>query len=202
MTTDELVKKCKEKDTSAWDEFTRRYTHLVKRSVLYKLRKLGLSYSKDEALDIVQEVFLLIWEKDKLTLLKSPSSLKGWLAIVSINITSNYCRKYLFRSQRDILSLNAPRGPEPGSATLEDLLSSDKLNTERTLEANELKRVLNEELSRLPQKQELALKFNIYDGEKQSDIARIMNIPEGTVATLIKRGKDTLRERLKSYLNP
>lgn len=201
MTTAELLKRCIAKDRGAWDEFTGRFTPLVKRSVSYKLNKLNLGYSRDQVEDIAQEVFLLIWEKDKLSSVRDTSSLKGWLAIVSLNITSNYCKKHIFSSGGRLLSLDEAKNFDSPGSTLSEVLSSEKLSTLKTLEANELKEIIDKELSLLPAKQQLALKFNIYDGEKQHDIARIMNVPAGTVATLIKRGKETLREKLKIHLD-
>ena len=43
------------------------------------------------------------------------------------------------------------------------------------------------------------LRFNIYENKKQKDIAEIMNLPQGTVATLISRGKKHLKEKLKNF---
>lgn len=202
MTTEELVKRCINKEKSAWDKFIREYEGLVKKSVLYKLKKLNLRFSRDEVVDIVQEIFLLIWEKDKLALLREDASLKGWLAIVSVNITSNYCKKHIFKAQNDFLSFDNTASGDFNGPDLKDIIPSEKFNTEKSLERNEIKSIIDREVSSLPARQQLALKFNIYDGEKQRDIARIMNIPEGTVATLIKRGKETLRKKLQIHLSP
>ena len=60
-----------------------------------------------------------------------------------------------------------------------------------------MKSVLKREISKLEYKEQLALKFNLYEGKKQKDIAKIMNLPKGTIASLISRAKHRLRENLK-----
>jgi RNA polymerase sigma-70 factor (ECF subfamily) len=200
MTTEELLQRCIGKDTAAWDEFIRRYESLVTRSVSYKLNKLGRHLPKNETRDIVQEIFLLIWEKGKLSGVKNTACLKSWLVIVSVNATSNYCRRHLFKTGNNTFSLDERPFPESPDITLGSLLPSAKLDTAKTLESNELGKILKKEISKLGYRKRLSLKLNIYDGKKQKDIAQIMNIPEGTVATLISRAKNQLRKNLKDIL--
>lgn len=197
MITEELFEKCVNKDPEAWDEFVKRYKYLVTRSVKYKLYKLGVRFLRDEILDIVQEIFLFIWEKDKLQKVKNLKCLRAWLAIVSINFTSDYCKKSTFSHAKNTLLLNENTFFENPEITPELFISSPELNTAKMLESNELWRALGKEMSKLRPQQQLALKFNIYEGKKQKEIARIMNIPLNTVSTLIKRAKMHLRKNLK-----
>lgn len=196
MTNEELIKKCIKKDHKAWDLFIRRYSPFVKKSVRYKLGKYNFHISKHEYMDIVQEVFLDIWEKDKLRRLRAPSCLKGWLAILSLNATSNYCRKRSFKQNLSSPSISNPVFND-GTVSFEDVIP-DKKNIESDIHENELKEIIKEEMCKFSSKQRLALKLNIFDGHTQKNISSIMNIPEGTVATLLKRGKDRLQKRLRS----
>ena len=191
MTTEELLQKCVRKDRSAWDEFSRRYTTLVTRSVKYKLGKMGLYLAKADILDIVQDIFLAIWEKDKLSTLREASCLDNWLVITSLNATSNYCRKNGIFGPRKTLSLD--------DGALLDQIEAPPIKC-GNMEFSELKNILDKEISKFGYRQALALKFHIYDGKKQKDIAKIMNVPAGTVATWIKRGKEKLRANLKDHL--
>ena len=200
MTAKELLRGCIDRDAAAWDEFVRRYGGLVTRSVRYKLNKLGRHLPKNETRDIVQEIFLSIWEKGKLSGVKNTVSLKSWLVIVSLNATSNYCRRHVFKAGG---TLSLDESPFPGSpdAKLGSMIPSPKFNTAKMLEENELKSILKKEISKLEYRKQLALKLNIYDGKKQKDVAQIMNIPEGTAATLISRAKSQLRRSLKDILD-
>ena len=185
------MQKCAHKDRFAWDEFARRYTPLVTRSVKYKLGKMGLYLPRADILDIVQDIFLSIWEKNRLSSLRKASCLENWLVIISLNSTSNYCRKNGRFAPRKTFSLDA--------GFMMDKIESPSVEL-KNMEFNELKSRLDKEISKLGHRQGLAMKFHIYDGKKQKDIARIMNVPAGTIATWIKRGKEKIKENLEDYL--
>jgi len=93
MSAKELVERCVSKDHSAWAEFIRLYEGLVQKSIRYKIKKMEAYFVYSEARDIAQEVFLKLWEKDQLAGLRNVGCLKSWLVTVSINRTSDYCRK-------------------------------------------------------------------------------------------------------------
>jgi RNA polymerase sigma factor (sigma-70 family) len=200
MTTEELIQKCIKKDYTAWNEFVRRYRALVIRGVRYKLKKLNVNLPSNEFHDIVQEIFLHIWEKEKLSSVKDAACVRGWLAMISVNMTFNYCKNKRFRLERDAWSLDKDICSDRPGVTLGTILPSLKLDNGKTLESNELGGLIEKEISKLSPKQQLALKLNLYEGKTQKDVARIMNVPESAVAALIKRGKDRLREGLKGYL--
>ncbi len=196
MTTEQLIQRCIKKDREAWGEFAKRYQGLIARGVRYKLKKLGLGLPESEFQDIVQEVFLYIWEKDKLSEVRDASCVRAWLAMISVNRTFNYCKNKTFRQERNACSLDEDLSEDVPGRTLGSILPSGKFDTAKTLESNEIRKALEREISRLSHKQQLALKLNLYEGRKQKDIARIMNAPESTVASLIKRGKEQLQKGL------
>lgn len=198
MSTEELLKSCLARDADAWDLFIKRYRGLLTRSVRYKLAKLRTRLVNNEIQDIVQEVFFSIWEKDKLTKLKDPECLDSWLVMLSINATANYCRTREVRQSEITLSLDSLIFPEDNSPSLGDAIPSRSLNTEKMLYAGEISVNLEKEISELEPLEQLALKLNVYEGKKQKEIARIMTLPEGSVATLIYRAKNQLKEKLKN----
>lgn len=200
MTTAELLYKCANRDKNAWDEFIKLYHNLVVNSVRYKLNKLGSRVPKSEYLDIVQEIFLSIWEKNKLAEIENPACLKSWLIIVSLNATAGYCRKKSFHLTQRTFSLDAAVFSDNTYTKFSDIIPCSKLNTTKILETNELHRTLEQEISKLPPKQQVALKFNIYENKKQREVAEIMNIPLKTVSTLISRAKKTLKTKLQEIL--
>ncbi len=195
MDTKELVEKCITGNRGAWDIFIHAHYRLVIRSVRYKSRKLGLSLSKEDVLDIVQEIFMTIWENNKLKSLRDSSDLENWLVIVSINFTSNY-------SQRKLAHIGAtvPLGEDisekSDDSAIRPFIPLSKQNIPDEFHMKELIKRLEGGIALLGHKQKLALKFNIYDGKKQKEIADIMDIPVKTVATLISRAKKRLREHL------
>ncbi|MFH1305667.1 MAG: sigma-70 family RNA polymerase sigma factor [Candidatus Omnitrophota bacterium] len=202
MDTQELFKKCAEKDPAAWNEFIRRYQGLVTRAVKYKLREMDTRVYKNDTKDIVQEIFLLIWENGELQRLKDSVCLRSWLAILSVNFTLNYYNRSMFRLHRSMVSLDEPLFREQAQTTLGDFIPSPTVNTERMLRANELDAALEKEISTFRPHHQLMLKLDIYDGQKQRDIAAIMNVPVGTVSGFLGRAKKRLKTRLQKELYP
>jgi len=199
LSTEELINKCAQRDSNAWGEFIRRYERLVIRSVNYKLNRLSVGSVRYEYQDIVQEIFLSIWNNNRLSGIKHPSSLKSWLVMVSINATLNYCTKKEIKNRNNTASLDQSFSREEPELTLGSKLSSLKLNTEKMIESSEIREAFKKELAKLNPKQQLVLKLNIYENKKHRDISEIMNIPLNTVSTLIRRGKHNLREGLNQY---
>ncbi|MBU1083670.1 MAG: hypothetical protein KKG84_01125, partial [Candidatus Omnitrophica bacterium] len=127
MNIELLLKKCAVRDHGAWEEFTGLYSGLIKRSIRYKAHSLGITLSETDVNDITQETFLSIWDKNKLSTVKDPSSLRGWLAMVSINMTSNYCRRNMFGREKILVSLDSC---EIGNnLTMKDILPDAGIST-------------------------------------------------------------------------
>ncbi len=199
MNTGELINKCVERDHSAWGLFVRRYEGLIIRSVRYRLNKFNKNISKNEFRDIVQEIFLSLWETNGLSKVRDAECLEKWLIMVSINKTLNYCRKRMFKEARKTVSFEKVLFPETPAITLGSVIPSDKFDSERVMESKEIQEIVDSELDKLSYKQQLALKLSIYNRLKQKDIAEIMYIPENTVATLIKRAKVQVRQGIEKY---
>ena len=196
MKTEELVKRCIRKDKLAWDEFVCKYQGLVKRAVYYKLNKMNSKSLRSEVDDIVQEVFLMLWRDNKLTQLKDLSSLKGWLAIVTINKTLNYCKRR-WKEQQRTRSLNQSLGDD--GFTLEDIIPSGAFDPNKALAVKEMVEGIRHGVKMLKKKEKRALELNLYGGKRQTDIAEVMDIPVGTVSTLISRAKRKVQESVREY---
>lgn len=201
MNTAELIRKCEEKDPKAWDIFISRYRPLVLKSIRYKLRKLDVKLIKTEMHDIEQEVFLSIWEKNKLKSIRNIDHLRTWLAMLTINRTSTYCRKHVFTSAKSVFSLDTELPGEDDRRKLEDIIPDRKLNTADNIAYNELNSLLLEEIEKFSSKQQLALKFRFIEGRAIKDIANIMKMPEGTVSAMISRCKRQIKPEMDRLLN-
>jgi RNA polymerase sigma-70 factor, ECF subfamily len=106
-----------------------------------------------------------------------------------LKVTSNYCIDILRRrglekrifGVDDAASLNLPSGqPGPLSRVL----------------ANEQGQVVRQALGALPEKFRIPLVLAYYNEYSYDQIASVMKIPRNTVATLLFRGKQLLREKL------
>ena len=196
MTTEELVKKCVKRNQSAWNEFILRYESLVRRAVYYKLNRMDSRSLRSEADDIVQEVFLMLWQDNKLSKLRDVTCLKSWLVAVTINRTSNYC-KHRWKEERKTRSLNQSLAED--GFTLEDVIPSRAFNPREALEVKEVRGIVRQRMNKLKEKERRVLELNLFGGKKQTDIAEVMDIPVGTVSTLIHRAKRKVRESVRQY---
>lgn len=205
MNDQRLIEKCVARDCTAWDEFARCYYRLVLKCVRYKLRSLNISLSRALADDITQEVFTMLWESDRLSSVRNYSSIRGWLAIVSMNFTSSIMQTKNFRNDQKNISLDSFVNGEENFSLMSGLSNDNFLSpiipgesqNNIEIEHQDLRKIIKKEISKLVPKQALALKLNLLDGRSQKDIAQLLKIPENTVATIIRRGKSRLAKRLR-----
>ena len=183
MSTEELIDRCRRKDAHAWDIFIRQYQGLIRKAVYYRLN----NAIRNDVDDIVQEVFLALWNGDKLSRLRDTSRLKGWLVVVTINLTLSYGR-IPYKRQKITRSIYE-RLSDDKSVTFEDTITSGEPDPARSAEIKETISRVEDGIVALKTKEKIALKLNVYDGETQKDIAGIMNIPANTASSLIRRAK-------------
>ena len=188
MSTEELIERCIRKDAFAWDEFIRQYQGLVRKAVCYRFNNV----IRNDIDDIVQEVFLALWKDDKLSSLRDVSRLKGWLAIVTINLTASYS-KLPYKRWNMTRSIHE-RPSNDKTITFEDLVTSSQPDPARCAEIKETISYVEKRIDTLKMKERTALKLHTYDGQTQKDIAAIMNIPANTTASLIHRAKIKVQE--------
>lgn len=88
-----LIARCLEGDEAAWEVLVRRYANLV-----YSIAgRAGLS--EDEAADVFQAVFVIVWRS--LDLLSEPQAFPGWLATIARRETWRLARGRARRARRD-----------------------------------------------------------------------------------------------------
>lgn len=196
MDADELIRKCRDKDPGAWDEFVKSYSRIVMKSVRYKLRKLGVRIPSDEFMDIVQEIFLMIWQRGKLAILSDPDCLESWLAVISLNYTSNYCREHLFKREKNMVFFDNDNF-QGKTILLERCMAGKTSAGYDLMHNNDLMDMVKGAINTLSSKQKLAFKLYLYDNKKHKDISEIMSLPMNTVSTLIRRAKLEVRRRVE-----
>ena len=126
--------------------------------------------SKADADDVTQTVLLRLYESGKV--FESEDHVKHWL----IRVTLNECRKH-WRS--------------PWSRT-EDF--TDYANT-LTFHAPPDREVFDAVMALRP-KYRVVIFLHYYEGYKLEEIARLLNLPRGTVGTQLKRAREPLKKSL------
>ena len=134
--------------------------------LLYKTARQILNNDEDIA-DAIQETILVCWEKlDKLS---NPNSFKRWLMKILVNKCYDQIRK---------------KGPVDFT---EAILEIETFADYDQMEWQEL-------LWKLDEKYRIALILYYLEGFKTGEISQILEIPETTVRTRLKRGREKLAD--------
>lgn len=140
----------------------------------------------EDALDLTQEVFISVFKS--LDGFKAEFSILPWVK----KITINKCLNFL-RDKKDAVSLNQPN--ENGNP-IQDFLPAPE-TTESQAHYLDTKKALEKAIKNLPPQERMAVILRHIKGLKYEEIARIMDIPLGTVKTFLHRGRKSIKESMK-----
>ncbi|MGB2960665.1 MAG: RNA polymerase sigma factor [Bacteroidota bacterium] len=147
----------------------------------HALRVLG---EPDLAKDATQEVFLQILKH--LHQFRGEATLATWIH----RITFRVCRKQRKRK-------SGPTQITPiGVDEITRWMSDPNANPEEVFIRNESRNRIAALISRLPPVQASAITLYYMEGLRYSEIGEILDVPAGTVATAIHRGRERLREMI------
>jgi RNA polymerase sigma-70 factor, ECF subfamily len=163
---EELVQGIARRDSRIFEEFVRRYQHIV---FFTSLRMLG---ENDEALDSSQEVFLKIWRSSVTA--RKIQNLKSWVYRVTINTCIDRLRE---RRRVDDLTTN----DNVIWLTLPSQKMSPKEYASQLEEFKELKAAMNE----LTKRQRSVFVLRHFQNLKLQEISEIMEMPVGTVKSTL-----------------
>lgn len=150
----------------------------------YSERLYGFAFSllknKEDALDIVQETFLKIWQKRKE--LDNTKSFKSFLFTISYNIIMDQLRKRL--SSQNYL------------AFLKRNLKFEQVISENAAEYNILEKQIQELIGKLPLRRQEIYRLSREKGYSNNDIAHDLGISVKTVETQINLARTFLKSRI------
>ncbi len=168
-----LVKSLKKGDLFAFDQLFSKYS-----KKLYYFAKSYLN-SKEDAEELVQEVFLLVWNKRKE--LKEHLSFNAFL----YTVTYNAIRKYFRKKAREKKYLDK---------FLEDY-DGEYNKTVTDIEYNNLLELANKVIEKLPEKRKLIFQLSRHKGLTNMEIAKRLDISKKTVENQIHSALKFLREQ-------
>ena len=140
-------------------------------SLYWQIRKMVVSH--DDADDLLQNTFLKAW---------SSISYSTWLYRIAINETLTFLAKQ--RQQNNI--------PIDG----EDSFLAERLESDEWFDGDEIQRLLQEAILRLPEKQRLIFNMHYFDEMKYEDISRIL----GTSVGALKASYHHAVKKIEEYL--
>ena len=139
--------------------------------------------------ELLQEVFLRVW-RNASAYQTSRGALTPWLLTMARNIAIDHLRSKgeKQRRQEDVEETRLDFAPVRTSAR----------PAEEWLDQRRMSEKVRSLMDEFPQSQRQALELAYFEGMSQSEIARHLNEPLGTVKTWIRNGVLKLREKLEA----
>jgi RNA polymerase sigma factor (sigma-70 family) len=167
-----LARWCAGGDAGAFELLVRRHGGMV---LGVCRRALGRGADADDAF---QATFLILIQKART--LTHPEQVAAWLHAVALRVSRKARATLHRRREREAEIVDAP----------------DPANPDPAAESRDLRRTLDEELDRLPEKYRLPIVLCELEGRTLDEAAQLLGWPKGTVAGRLSRGREMLRERL------
>ncbi|MDI6800945.1 MAG: RNA polymerase sigma factor [Thermodesulfovibrionales bacterium] len=185
LSDEELIKKIKERDETAFGELVNRY------------KRLGLSLAHSmtgnmqDAEDISQEAFAIVYTE--IAKFRGESSFKTWFYKIVLNLCRAHNRKTRLASLIPLHFINK-EGEE------EAIEIKGGTNPEKEFSDKQKGSAIANAVKRLPIKQREAFVMKHLRGLKISEISEIMGCAEGTVKVHLFRAVRDLQKKLKGVL--
>ena len=173
MNLNKLIKRCQNKDIKAQKALYELYSS--------KLFSLSLKYSKNyaEAQDNLQDAFICVFEK--IHQFKHKGSFEGWMKRITINTALSR-----YRNQK-VFALNNE----------ENIIQPENDLTDHGISLQELLKCIQE----LPNRYRMVFNLYVLDGYSHKEIAKIMDISEGTSKSNLARGRHILKDKVNAIIN-
>ena len=181
-----LVERVQQGDKNAFNLLVTKYQHKVANLVSRYVS------NHSDVPDIVQEAFIKAYRA--LPNFRGESAFYTWLYRIAVNCAKNH-------------SVALGRKPPSNDVEVEDAEfydSGDALrenaSPEKVLLTQEIKKVIFDTISQLPDDLRMAINFREIEGLSYEEIATIMECPVGTVRSRIFRARDVIDKKIKPLL--
>lgn len=172
----ELLERCSSANNSGYSLLYHRYSKIVFNSI-YRILN-----DREDAEDILQEVFVKAFSEIKS--LKNIESFGGWIKRIAINQSLNFLRKKkIYFTQID-------------DDKTRDFSDDDEL--EQKLEMESRVKELQNIIAEFPPQTRTIVNLFLFEEMPQEEIAKLLNIPHGTVRSYYHRAKKKIFEKLTS----
>jgi len=177
----ELISRCQQGDQDALKEIFEQYHKKVYRIAF------GVVRQREEALDIVQEVFIKLFRSIKN--FKGRSHFYTYLYRMVMNTAIDHASK---TGKQQLSSLDEEGSFEPSDEA--------EKGPERILLQKELEERVKRAMDKLPVEQRAALIFRDMEGLSYQEMAEAMGCSIGTVMSRLHYGRKKMQELLKDYV--
>lgn len=180
----ELMQRIKAKDAEALGQLYDLYNRLLY-SVILSIVK-----TKPEAEDVLQEVFINIWQKANM-FNENRGNVFSWVVALTRNSAIDRIRSKGYKTQ-----LKASENIENPAINLE----GDYYDPLETTIFSDRAELVKDALAKLPDLQQQVLQIAYYKGLTQTEISDHLDVPLGTVKTRMRLGMIKLKELLETHI--
>jgi len=183
-----LMLQVKQGDTAAFAQLVNKYKQPVMNLVYRMVR------DATEAEDVAQAVFVQVFKAaDRY---KAASKFSTWLFTIARNLSLNEIRR---RSRHPLDSMDASR-PEHEDQPQQQFEDKKTFSPPDSLLHGELVGKIDDALAALPENQRTAILLCRQGELSYEEIAKVLGCSLASTKSLIHRGRETLKEKLKPYL--
>ena len=180
----ELMRRIKGREEEALAELYDLYNRLLYGLIISIVKK------REEAEDVLQEVFITIWEKAS-TFNEDKGNVYSWIITLTRNKAIDRIRSKGYKTQQKASQdVDAP----------EFSLEGDNFDPLETTIFSDRTELVRKALTEIPDKQSEVLKIAYYSGMTQQEISDKLKIPLGTVKTRMRQGMLKLKDILGEYI--
>ncbi len=175
----ELILLIKQEEEQAFTEIYNRYWEKM---ASYAIR---LTKSEEEAADIVQEIFVSLWNRRNILVIKST------LGAYLIRSTRNLCLRYIERNINTCDFLDK----------ITEQAVDNSLNIEESISLKELQENIDLGIAKLPKKMREVYLLSRDEQLSYHEIAKKLNIAEGTVKKQVSNALKIIADSLNGKLS-
>jgi RNA polymerase sigma-70 factor (ECF subfamily) len=188
-----LVIQARDGDRRATEQLVRRYQDRAF-AVAYRM----CAQDREEALELTQEAFLAALRN--LKNFQGKSSFYTWFYRILVNTCLDARRRKIRWKRLFPLRRTSPQSEETDSQAPDQQPDpEDTGNPDKNLQARELHRNLQKAMELLTDRQRMAFQLKVYEEMTIGEIARAMDLAEGSVKSHLFRATRILREALADW---
>ena len=194
---DELMQRCQQGDTDAFDLIVRRNRAPL---VNFISRFLG---DQNSAEDLAQETFIRMFKAANRYRVGT-AKFSTWMYHIASNLCKNELRNRGRRSHYFVENVSSEEYLNQDNSTSEDLIATAPADAafqpENQLVRKEQQQAVQNAISKLPERYRLPLILRDLQDRCYEEISNILNLPLGTTKSRINRARLMLRDKLKDFV--
>lgn len=179
----DLIKKAIDGDEAAYKQLLENYRGAIY-NLLYKMVR-----NREETEDLVQEAFIKAFKA--LPSFNEEYAFSTWLYKIAINNCIDHMRKKKLKTY----SINKPVQSKDGE--LEREFPDTSMSPDKHVLSTERANIIGTAIDELPENYKRAIILRHTEERSYEEIAKILNIPLGTVKARIFRAREMLKKKLK-----